>query len=297
MAKHGNSANDQDLSESAGMCKCAVNPRSMQSKKYKVVPTAEPKRVAIIGGGIGGMEAARILALRGHEPVIYEKTGELGGVFIAAAAPEFKEKDKQLIEWQKYQLQKLGVEIHLDTEIEADNLPEADEYIIATGAEANRISIPGASEYAMDATDYLLGKKDAGDNVVIIGGGLTGCEIALDLFRKGKHPQIVEMKDDLIPVKNMCLANTSYLRDCFKTNKVPVYLKAGVSKIEKDHVEVHTKTGKTVKLPADSVIMSVGYHATPLMQPAKNVHLLGDCKKVGNVRSAFWGAWDIAMKI
>lgn len=297
MAKHGNSANDQDLSESAGMCKCAVNPRSMQSKKYKVVPTANPKRVAIIGGGIGGMEAARILALRGHEPVIYEKTGELGGVFIAAAAPEFKEKDKQLIEWQKYQLRKLGVEIHLNTEVEADALPEADEYIIATGAEANRIPIPGASEFAMDATDYLLGKKDAGDNVVIIGGGLTGCEIALDLFRKGKHPQIVEMKDDLIPVKNMCLANTSYLRDCFKTNKVPVYLKAGVSMIEKDHVEVHTKTGKTVKLPADSVIMSVGYHATPLMQPAKNVHLLGDCKKVGNVRSAFWGAWDIAMKI
>ncbi|MBQ3796429.1 MAG: FAD-dependent oxidoreductase [Butyrivibrio sp.] len=297
MAKHGNSANDQDLSESAGMCKCAVNPRSMQSKKYKVVPTANPKRVAIIGGGIGGMEAARILALRGHEPVIYEKTGELGGVFIAAAAPEFKEKDKQLIEWQKYQLRKLGVEIHLNTEVEADALPEADEFIIATGAEANRIPIPGASEFAMDATDYLLGKKDAGDNVVIIGGGLTGCEIALDLFRKGKHPQIVEMKDDLIPVKNMCLANTSYLRDCFKTNKVPVYLKAGVSRIEKDHVEVHTKTGKTVKLPADSVIMSVGYHATPLMQPAKNVHLLGDCKKVGNVRSAFWGAWDIAMKI
>ena len=195
------------------------------------------------------MEAARILALRGHEPVIYEKTDELGGVFIAAAAPEFKEKDKQLIEWQKYQLEKLNVEIHMNTEVSADNLPEADEYIIATGAEANRIPIPGAAEHAMDATDYLLGKKDAGDNVVIIGGGLTGCEIALDLFRKGKHPQIVEMKDDLIPVKNMCLANTSYLRDCFKTNKVPVYLKAGVAKIESDHVEVNTSDGKTVSPP------------------------------------------------
>ena len=297
LTKHGNSANDQDLSESAGMCRCAVNPRSMQSKKYKVVPTTTPKKVAIIGGGVGGMEAARILALRGHEPVLYEKTNELGGVFIAAAAPEFKEKDKQLIEWQKKQLRKLGVEVHMNTEVQADNLPEADEYIIATGAEANRIPIPGAAEYAMDATDYLLERKTVGDNVVIIGGGLTGCEIALDLFRKGKHPQIVEMKDDLIAVKNMCLANTSYLRDCFKTNKVPVYLKAGVSKITEDSVIINSAEGKTVTLPADSVIMSVGYHATPLLEAAKNVHLLGDCKKVGNIRTAVWGAWDIAMKI
>ena len=297
MAKHGNSANDQDLSESAGMCKCAVNPRSMQSRKYRVIPSPEPKKVAIIGGGIGGMEAARILALRGHEPVIYEKTNELGGVFIAAAAPEFKEKDKKLIEWQKFQLKKLGIEVHMNTEVKADELPEADEYIIATGAQANHIPIPGADKYAMDATDYLLNKKEAGKNVVIIGGGLTGCEIALDLFKKGCNPQIVEMKDDLIAVKNMCLANTSFLRDFFKTNNVPVYLKAGVEEITENSVKVNTKEGKTVDLPADSVIMSVGYHAMPLIQPAKNVHLLGDCKKVGNVRGAIWGAWDIAMKI
>ena len=297
LTKHEGSANDQDLSESAGMCRCAVNPRSMQSRKYRITPTNRPKLVAVIGGGIGGMEAARVLALRGHIPVLYEKSGELGGVFIAAAAPEFKEKDKALIEWLKLQLKKAEVEIHLNTEITADNLPEADEYIIATGAEPNRIPIPGAAEYAMDATEYLLGEKEVGDHVVIIGGGLTGCEIALDLFRKGKHPQIVEMKDDLIAVKNMCLANTSYLRDCFKTNEVPVYLNAGVKQIGEKEVEVSLKDGRIVKLPADSVIMSVGYHSVPLLETAKNVHLLGDCKKVGNVRSAIWGAWDIAMKI
>ncbi len=297
LTKHNGTANDQDLSESAGMCRCAVNPRSMQSRKYRVKPTDSPKKVAIIGGGVGGMEAARILALRGHQPEIYEKTGELGGVFIAAAAPEFKEKDKQLIAWQKHQLKKLGVKIHFNYEVRPDSLPSADEYIIATGAEANKIPIPGAAEYAMDATDYLLGKKSVGNDVVIIGGGLTGCEIALDLFRKGKNPQIVEMKDDLIAVKNMCLANTSYLRDCFKTNKVPVYLNAGVKQINEKSVEVNLKDGRVVTLPADNVIMSVGYHPIPLIQAAKNVHLLGDCQKVGNIRSAIWGAWDIAMKI
>ena len=143
----------------------------------------------------------------------------------------------------------------------------------------------------------MLGQKEVGDNVVIIGGGLTGCEIALDLMRKGKHPAIVEMKDDLIAVKNMCLANTSYLRDCFKTNEIPVYLNAGVQEIRENEVTVATKDQGTVTLPADNVIMSVGYHPVPLLPKGKNVHLLGDCNKVGNVRSAIWGAWDIAMKI
>ncbi len=149
----------------------------------------------------------------------------------------------------------------------------------------------------MDATDYLLGKKQIGENVVIIGGGLTGCEIALDLFRKGKNPSIVEMKDDLIAVKNMCLANTSYLRDCFRTNKVPVYLNASVAEITEDHVDISTQDARALSLPADSVIMSVGYHPMPLLFESKSIHLLGDCKDVGNVRSAIWGAWDIAMKI
>ncbi len=297
LTKHNGSANDQDLSESAGMCHCAVNPISMQSKKYYIRPAKKQKTVAVIGGGIGGMEAARILTLRGHKAVIYEKSDCLGGIFIAAAAPEFKEKDKELISWFKHQIDKLGIEVHLNTEVTPEDIPEADEIIVATGAAPNRIPIPGASEYAMDATEYLLGEKEVGDNVVIIGGGLTGCEIALDLFRKGKHPAIVEMKDDLIAVKNMCLANTSYLRDCFKTNKVPVYLNAGVKNISETEVSVQTKDEGIVTLPADNVIMSVGYHPMPLKEASKHIHLLGDCSKVGNVRSVIWGAWDIAMKI
>ena len=297
LTKHNGSANDQDLSESAGMCHCAVNPISMQSKKYYIRPAKKQKTVAVIGGGIGGMEAARILTLRGHKAVIYEKSDCLGGIFIAAAAPEFKEKDKELISWFKQQIDKLGIEVHLNTEVTPEDIPEADEIIVATGAAPNRIPIPGASEYAMDATEYLLGEKEVGDNVVIIGGGLTGCEIALDLFRKGKHPAIVEMKDDLIAVKNMCLANTSYLRDCFKTNKVPVYLNAGVKNISETEVSVQTKDEGIVTLPADNVIMSVGYHPMPLKEASEHVHLLGDCSKVGNVRSVIWGAWDIAMKI
>ncbi len=297
LTRHEGSANDQDFNDTVHMCRCAVNPVSMNSRHYRLTRAKNPKRVAVIGGGIGGMEVARILKIRGHEPEIYEKSDKLGGIFIAAAAPDFKENDKRLIEWYIRQVKKYHIPVHFNTEITDINDLDADEVVIATGAEANHIPIPGAEEYAMDACDYLLEKKKVGKNVVIIGGGLTGCEMALDLFRKGKKPVIVEMKNDLMAVKNLCLANSSYLRDCFKTNNVPVYLESGVKEIGKDYVIVEEKNKKITKLKADSVIMSVGYHSTPIAPESKHVHLIGDAKKVGNLRTVIWGAWDTAMKI
>ena len=113
-----------------------MNPATLEEKKKALTPAAVKKKVAVIGGGIGGMEAARVAALRGHSVTLYEKSGELGGVFIAAAAPSFKEKDKMLIAWYIRQLEKLKVDIRLDSEITPENLSslDADEIIIATGA-------------------------------------------------------------------------------------------------------------------------------------------------------------------
>ena len=98
-------------------------------------------------------------------------------------------------------------------------------------------------------------------------------------------------------MKNLCLANASYLRDCFKTNNIPVFLESATKEIGPDYVLVEGKDKRLTKVPADSVIMSVGYRPAPLTEEGKTVHLLGDCKKVGNLRSVIWGAWDIAMKI
>ena len=149
----------------------------------------------------------------------------------------------------------------------------------------------------MDACDYLLEKKPVGDNVVIIGGGLTGCEIALDLYNKGKKPVIVEMQDDLMSVKNLCLANSSFLRDFFKANDVPVYLRTASKEIGDGYVLVESENKKLEKIPCDSVIMSVGYTPTPLFQKKHHVHVIGDAKSVGNLRTVIWGAWDVAMKL
>ena len=290
-------ANTQDLTDTMGLARCALNPETMQSKKYHLEPAKKAKKVAVIGGGIGGMEAALVLAKRGHTVTLYEKTDKLGGVFIAAAAPSFKEKDKALITWYIRELTKYPtITVKMNTEIKDIASLDADEVIVATGAVARRIPIKGV-EKSIEAVDYLLDKKAVGENVVVIGGGLTGCEIAYDLYLKGKKPVIVEMQDDLITTKGVCLANTSYLRDFFKTNKVLVHLETGVSEIADGSVIVKHKDGTTETIPADSVILSVGYTPAPIAEKKKNVHIIGDASAVGNLRTVIWGAWDACMKI
>ena len=289
-------ANTQDLTDTMGLARCAINAETMQSKKHFIKPAKKIKNVAVIGGGIGGMESAIVLAKRGHKVTLYEKSGELGGVFIAAAAPSFKEKDRDLIAWYRRELTKYPIEVKLNTEVTDLESLGADEYIIATGSKANCPPIPGV-ELAIQAVDFLLGKAEVGENVTIIGGGLTGCEIAYELFLQGKKPTIVEMMDDLICTPGICLANTSFLRDFFKANNVPVYLETGVKRISEEVVVAADKDGKRISIPSDSVILSVGYKPTPIAQKAKNIHIVGDANKVGNLRSVIWGAWDTCMKI
>ena len=172
----------------------------------------------------------------------------------------------------------------------------ADEVIVATGSKARSIPVPGADK-AIEAVDYLLGNKTVGENVTVIGGGLTGCEIAYELYLDGKKPVIVEMQDDLITTPGVALANTSFLRDFFKANKVPVHLETALCEIGDGSVKVKDKDGKVFDIPADSVIMSVGYVPTPVAPKGKHIHVIGDAAKVGNLRTVIWGAWDIAMKL
>lgn len=289
--------NDQTLADNAGMARCALNPQTMQSKKYKIVKAARPKKIAVIGGGIGGMEVARVATLRGHKVTIYEKSNVLGGVFIAAAAPSFKEKDRDLIKWYEKEIKDLNIEVKFNTEVKPEDIAKlgADEVVVATGSKARKLRVPGA-EKGIEACEYLLGTKEVGNKVIVIGGGLSGCEIALDLYNKGKTPVIVEMKNDLVAMRGVCLANTSYLRDFFALNKVDVRLNTGLVEITDKGVKVKDlKTGKESEISGDSVIMSVGYIPTPVAKDG--VKLVGDCNGIGNLRTVIWRAWDVAMKL
>lgn len=296
MAHYKGVGNDQTLADNAGMARCALNPETMQSTRYKIEVTQQPKTVAIVGGGIGGMEAARVLALRGHRVTLYEQSDRLGGVFIAAAAPSFKEKDRELIRWYEKQMRELPIRVELNRKIADVSTLNADEVIIATGSKARRLPVKGV-EKSIEACDYLLGRKPVGDRVILIGGGLTGCEIALDLYLKGKTPVIVEMKNDLIAVKGVCLANSSYLRDFFALHQVEVHLNTRLTEVTDRGVLVQNEKGEAFEIPGDTVLLSAGYVPTPLTPAGKHIHLVGDCNGVGNLRTVIWRAWDVAMKI
>jgi len=277
------------------MSRCALNPQTMDGGKYDYKPAKKQKKIAIIGGGVGGMESAIVLTKRGHKVTIYEKSDKLGGVFIAAAAPSFKEKDKMLIEWYRRQIKILNIEVKLNTEITDLKTLDADEIIVATGSKAKKLPITGI-ENCIEAVEYLNG-KEVGKNVVIIGGGLTGCEVAYDLYLKGNKPVIVEARNDLMISNGLSLANSSYLRDFFKTNKVPVYLESSVKEIQKNKVLITEKTGDEKAIKADSVILSVGYNPAPISKGSKHVHVVGDAYTVGNLRTVIWRAWDICTKL
>ena len=288
--------NDQDLSDSLHLARCAVNAETMQTDKHHIVKTASPKKVHIIGGGIGGMEAARVLKLRGHEPVIHEKSDVLGGTFIPASAESYKEKLRSLLTWYRHQMKELNIEVCLNEEIRDAAQFGNDAVIIATGAAPRLLkNVPGY-ELMIEACDYLNG-AEVGEVVAVIGGGLTGSEIAYELALKGKKPVIVEMKDDLIAQKGVCLANSSYLREWFALHEVPVYLETTLKMVKEGAIICQAKDGTDVEIACDSVISSAGYISTPLAEKGKGVYLVGDCMKVGNLKTVIWSAYEAAMKI
>lgn len=296
MSHYKGIANGAAMADTQHMSRCALNPITMQNHKFDIVPAKKQKTVAVIGGGVGGIEVARIATLRGHKVTIYEKSDKLGGVFIAAATPSFKEKDRMLIEWYRKQIAKLPIEVKFNTEVKDLSEIKADEIVIATGATPKKARIPGF-EKTIEACDYLLSDKKVGDNVVIIGGGLTGCEIAYELSLNGKNPVIVEALNDLMATPKLCLANSSYLRDYFKYKNVPVYLESKVMEIKDDGVIIEDKNGKRTAIKADNVISAIGYNPNPLAKKGRHVHIVGDAQKVGNLRTVVWRAWEVAEKI
>lgn len=285
------------------MGSCALNPVTMREKEMAIIPAQIKKKIAVIGGGIGGMEVARLCRMRGHDVTLYEKSGQLGGVFIAAAAPSFKEQDKQLIKWYIKQLRDLDVAIKLNTEITIDGLDtlDADDIIIATGSIPKKLPVSGFDgKNTVEAIDYLLDEKQIGEKVVIIGGGLTGCEIAYDLSLKGKKATIVEMQDDILKIMGLSAANSNMLREIIRFYSIDVFTSSALSKIKDDGVLVKTEAGD-IFIPADSVILSVGYNSYVPFDDAflnrSNVHVIGDASKVGNLLTVIEQAYALAYKL
>ena len=299
---------------------CALNPRCGMENHYNITQAKAKKKIAVVGGGIAGMEVARVAALRGHYVDLYEKTDQLGGVFIAASAFEFKEDDRKLLQWYRKQIKDTGVHVLFHTEFKPEDRANYDEVFVATGAHERKLNTPGFdSPHVRYAVDVLTHQNIENQNVVIIGGGLTGCELAYDLARCNKKVTIVEALPEILNVEGLSAANYNCLKELLRFYHVDVLKYSTVKKYENGKAFVETTSlnvpnindramvmslqgvHKTIQeIPADTIIVSVGYTADQdLYNQIKDehVHLLGDAVHPGNLMSAIWGAYTTALHI
>lgn len=296
MSHYNGVPNDQSLDDSLHLSRCAVNPEILQWDKHYIKKTDNPKTVHIIGGGLGGMEAAIVSKQRGNNPIIYEKTDKLGGIFIPASVTSYKGRLREYLEWMRNEVQKMDIEVRYNTEIKDISQFGDDPVIIATGSRPRFLKSISGYEKMLEACDVLNGEP-VGKKVVVVGGGLTGCEIAYELALQDKEITIVEMKNDIVAQGGVCLANSSYLRDWFEWKKVPVHLETSVKEVKDGAVVCKDKDGKEFEIACDTVVSAAGYIPDPLAPKQANVQLVGDCHNVGNVRTVIWGAYEAAMRI
>ena len=301
-AKSKHTANTQPLFDSLQLARCALTPSTMQHNKYKIVPAAAPKKVAIVGAGFGGLEAALVLKKRGHEPVVYEKSDKKFGLYNTASAMSFKDADKELMKWYDRELEKWGIEIRYNQEI-TDVMPLLEEYddvIVSVGTFPKALNIPGF-EKTITFTDLLIGPNAKKyKKIVFLGGGLSSCEAAYDAVLAGKKPVVVEFLDDLIVAPGTCLANSSFLREALPFKGVPVHLRSSVTEIGDGYCMIKNfETGEEWKEECDCVVNGIGFVPNDQFADIRDsrVHRVGTCVKWGALREVIWGAWDVAMKI
>ena len=282
---------------------CAVNPAACREKEAALVQAVRSKNVMIVGGGVAGLEAARVLALRGHKPVIYEKSNVLGGNLIPGGAPDFKEDDLALVAWYEHTLKELMVEVKYNTEVTAEVVKDnhADTVIIATGSKPKIFDL-GDNSKVFPAADILVGRVPAGDKVVILGAGLVGCELALWLARQGKKVTMVELQKKILAVNGpLCHANFDMLEKLIPYNGIEVMTSSKVLKTTEKGVLVDTM-GKQQEILADTVVLAVGYNAEKsLYEELKfetgELYLVGDARNVSSIMYAIWDAYEVAANI
>ena len=275
---------------------CSVNPMACDEKRFEIKPASSKKKVVVIGGGPGGLEAARIAAIRGHEVTVYEQNNVIGGQLAAAATPSFKAQLADLVKWHGVQLHKLGVTIKLNTKItiESPELKECDYIVVATGAKPMTPPIKGIDgDNVVNVIDAHINKELVkGDNIVICGGGLSGCDCALELaMDEGKkNVSIVEMKDTI--ASDLMFITAAGLMSKMNEHGVKLLPGRKVLSFDKEGVTVENADGTVEKLKADTIIEAFGMTSeNSLANQIKATYhtkarYVGDCESIGKVGTA-----------
>jgi len=286
-----------------GHFSCAINPEIGREAESRIpVIPAQKKKILVVGGGIGGMEAAITAAKAGHSVTVCEKSSELGGALKCERNVPFKFRLDAYIEQQKRKLEKLGIEVKLNTEITADNAAQygADVIISAMGAVPVKPPIPGIDRENVFSAEEVYTKPElAGENVLILGAGLVGVELAIYLSMLGRKVTIVEMMDAINDGGNF--QHMKGVKVQLAKYKVDVRLSTKAAEITENGVVCVGKDGEYT-LPADTVVYAVGQRALQdesmaLYNCANEFYQLGDCLVPSNIKNAVTTAYVTARNI
>ena len=286
---------------------CAVNPAVGRERLYRLEPARKPKKVMVIGGGVGGLEVARVATLRGHHVTLYEKASSVGGHLIAASAPDFKKDLERLLKWYKLELEELGVRPKTGVEVTPDLVEKdrPDVTVIATGSQSQRLSVPGIEQgnVATDI-DLLLGVKKAGKRVVMVGGGMNGAETALWMAQQGKQVTLVEILPELMMAGKVPVpyANRLMLLDLLRFNQVEILASHSVVEIRENGIVLVDKSHGKKEIEADTIGISIGLRPDrdlydSLVGKVPNLYLIGDAREIRNVMGSVWDAYEVARAI
>jgi len=256
---------------------CSVNVAVCREEEFKITKTEQSKKVAVVGGGPAGMEAARVCALKGHQVTLFEKR-ELGGALIEASIPEFKAPDlKPLIQYLSTQIKKLKIKlVNKEATVQTIKNGGFDAVIVAAGAIPLALAdVPGIeSARVTSAVQVLQGKAKVGQKVIVIGGGIVGTEVGLFLAEQGKEVVFVEMLDTFM--NNITFDEKLVYEQRFRNLKTSVHTGKRLERVTGQGIIVMDRYGARTTLTADTLVLAAGF--TP------NRGLIEDLKKESNIQ-------------
>jgi 2,4-dienoyl-CoA reductase (NADPH2) len=281
---------------------CTVNPLAAREGEMQIIPSLQKKKIIVVGGGPGGLIAAKVMQERGHKVILYEKEPELGGQLKVASIPPGKKDILKLSHYLIEKIKRLGVEIHSGEEVDVNLIDELmpEVLVIAAGGRPVVPPIPGIEmDHVVLAKDILLEKAKVGDSVAIIGGGQVGLEVAEYLAENGKKVMVIEILDEL--AQGMPSIAKLPLLCRLEQLGVTVWKKAMIKEIRAKEVLVQYK-GSEKRIGADTVVVAAGSErdrqfCKRMQEMASEIFVVGDSIKPRRILEAIAEGFEIGGKI
>ena len=283
---------------------CVLNAENGYENTRSIQPAAQKKKIAVLGGGPAGLEAARVAALRGHEVTLFEKTTTLGGQLNIACVPPRKEEMRRATQDLIHAVCNAGVHLCMGQTRTAEQLKDAgfEAVINAVGAHSAAPRIPGIdSVNVADAWKVLAGEQQVYGTVAVIGGGMVGCETAEYLAARGCKVSVIEMMDKIAAGESTTILPT--LLENYKTYGVEQYPSHKVKEFRMDAVVCENKDGAEVTIPCDYIVLAMGarsneFDAAALEAASIPVYSIGDAAgKAADISNAIRTGYDTACQL